>query len=373
MITPRSAAAPRPDTHNNFDLLRLLAAMQVAYFHAVFHLRVPVGEVVQGIHKVLDFFPGVPIFFVISGFLISKSYERSRSFGSYARNRFLRVYPGLWVAFAALVVLLGAHRVLDAAAVTRAPFLAWIAAQLTVGQFFNPDMVRGFGVGTPNGSLWTIPVEIGFYLLVPILYVAIRRLRAAAADLFLAAVALASYALWLAIVTRPGYEERLALKLVLVTAIPHLHLFLLGVLAHRNFDRLRPLLEGKALAWTAGYIAVMLGLDAWLGPGRKTHVLAALLANVLLAGFTLSVAFTRRSLSERVLRGNDLSYGLYIYHMLVVNTFVQHRATGQAWQVAAAIGISLAVAVLSWRLVESPALRLKTVRRAPAASATATG
>lgn len=373
MVTPPRAATPRPDTHNNFDLLRLLAALQVAYFHAVVHLRVPVGAAGEAVNKVLDFFPGVPVFFVISGFLIAKSHERSRSLAAYARNRFLRVYPGLWVAFAAAAALLGAHGVLDAAAMARPSIWAWVAAQLTVGQFFTPDALRGFGVGTPNGSLWTIPVEVGFYVLLPFLYLVLRRLRGAAADLFLAVVALASYSAWWALINRPDHEEALALKLAMVTAVPHLHLFLLGVLAHRNFERLRPLLEGRALAWAAGYLGLMLALDALLGPGRKTSYPAGLVANVALAGLTLSVAFTQKGLSERVLRGNDLSYGLYIYHMLVVNTFVQHRALGQAWHAAAAIAVALALAALSWRLVESPALRLKTRRPAEAAGAPAPG
>lgn len=370
---PEPAALPRPDTHNNFDLLRLLAALQVAYFHATIHLRVEVGPAAGVVNRVLDFFPGVPIFFVISGFLIAKSYERSRSLRSYARNRVLRVYPALWVAFAACAALLGAHGILTAGSLGTLPFLTWVAAQLTVGQFFNPDLVRRFGVGTPNGSLWTIPVEIGFYILVPFLYAVVRRLRAAAADLFLGGVALASFAIWAAIVRRPDHDQALALKLALVTTVPHLHLFLLGVLLHRHFARLRRLLEGRALAWTAAYVAVMLAIDALLGPARKSHPAAALVQGLLLAGWTLSVAFTRRGLSERLLGGNDLSYGLYIYHMLVVNTFIHHGAVGRGWHAAAALAISLAVAGLSWRLVEAPALRLKERRAGGAAAAGATG
>jgi peptidoglycan/LPS O-acetylase OafA/YrhL len=351
----------RPDTHNNFDLLRLLAALQVAYFHAVFHLRVELGAAGRAIHEVLGFFPGVPIFFVISGFLISKSYERAPSVRAYARNRFLRVYPALWAAFVVSLGILAWHGAIRPAFVTSPSFFAWIAAQLTVGQAYTPAALRDYGVGTPNGSLWTIPVEIGFYILVPLIYAAIRRLRAALADATLAFLALASYTVSWAIVRRPDFEQSIALKLVFATAIPHLYQFLLGVLLHRNFARVRRLLEGRALAWTAGYIALMLGADALLGPERRTHYAVALASNLLLAGWVLSVAFTRRGLSERLLSGNDLSYGLYIYHMLVVNVFVQRGATGQGSHVVAALSISLALAGLSWRLLESKALRLKRV------------
>lgn len=366
---PAPAAPPRVDTHNNFDLLRLLAALQVAYFHITYHLKIELGDAGRSVNKVLDLFSGVPIFFVISGFLISKSYERSRGIRSYAWNRFLRIYPALWVAFAASLIALGWHGFLGWSAVTDRHFAAWIAAQLTIGQFYSPDMVRGYGVGTPNGSLWTIPVELGFYVALPVLYVAVRRLRARTADLLLAAIALASYTTWYAIVRRPDHDQALALKLALVTSVPYLHMFLMGVLAHRSFDRLRRLFEGKALAWTAGYIASMLILDRLFGPERKTSYLLALLSNVGLAGWTLSVAFTGRSLSERVLRGNDLSYGLYIYHMIVVNVLVHRRALGDVRHALLAGVISFALAACSWRLVESPALKLKSSARARAGRA----
>lgn len=43
----------------------------------------------------IDLFPGVPIFFFISGFLISKSFEENSVLKEYALNRILRIYPGL--------------------------------------------------------------------------------------------------------------------------------------------------------------------------------------------------------------------------------------------------------------------------------------
>ena len=63
---------------NNFDIIRLIAALQVAIVHGVEHLglRLPFHDVS---FEILKAFPGVPIFFVISGFLISASYDRSRS------------------------------------------------------------------------------------------------------------------------------------------------------------------------------------------------------------------------------------------------------------------------------------------------------
>lgn len=90
---------------NNFDLLRLLAALQVAVVHSIGILK-PTGYFASLLGVCLDRFPGVPIFFVISGVLISKSYERSDSLRDYLRNRCLRIFPGLWVCLVVSVAVI---------------------------------------------------------------------------------------------------------------------------------------------------------------------------------------------------------------------------------------------------------------------------
>lgn len=146
--------------HNNFDLIRLLAAMQVALGHSISHLDINIYI------PLLQYFPGVPIFFFVSGFLISLSYERSASFSIYSKNRFLRIYPALWVCLIlslVSVVLAGYEIPINLG------LLKWLVAQLTWGQFYNPQFLRDYGVGVLNGSLWTIPVEISFYLIFPLI------------------------------------------------------------------------------------------------------------------------------------------------------------------------------------------------------------
>src|SRR5689334_19790981 len=84
---------------NNFDLLRILAATQVLVVHSARHL----GLAKPPWWWLLEAFPGVPIFFAISGFLIAASYERSSTLRNYARNRFLRICPGLWCCVLATI------------------------------------------------------------------------------------------------------------------------------------------------------------------------------------------------------------------------------------------------------------------------------
>ncbi len=48
----------------------------------------------------------MPIFFLISGCLVSKSYERCTSLREYYRNRCLRIFPGLWICLLASLVVI---------------------------------------------------------------------------------------------------------------------------------------------------------------------------------------------------------------------------------------------------------------------------
>jgi peptidoglycan/LPS O-acetylase OafA/YrhL len=61
-------------------------------------------------------------------------------------------------------------------------------------------------------------------------------------------------------------------------------------------------------------------------------------------------------LSDRILRHHDFSYGLYLYHMLVIYLLVSLAAPSGWASIAAAIIVSLGLAALSWTLIEKPYL-----------------
>ena len=107
---------------NNFDLIRLFAATQVMLFHGAAHLHLSVPFPLS----VLAPFPGVPIFFVTSGFLIAASYDRSADLADYARRRVLRLAPGLWgcIAVTSAILLALGYKVATGAGLT------WVVAQM---------------------------------------------------------------------------------------------------------------------------------------------------------------------------------------------------------------------------------------------------
>ena len=177
MINPSvDSRRPFDPRHNNFDLLRLFAASQVAFIHVGDELHIEFTGWLLSVRQFLDYFPGVPIFFVISGFLISASLDRNPNLRNYAINRFLRIYPALWTStlLTLLVLLVLGPRIWEADHAngenTVLVVAKWLIAQFTVAQFYTPAIFKAhFGVGQLNGSLWTIPVELQFYVALPVL------------------------------------------------------------------------------------------------------------------------------------------------------------------------------------------------------------
>ena len=86
---------------------------------------------------------------------------------------------------------------------------------------------------------------------------------------------------------------------------------------------------------------------------------------LLLAVTALSVAYSAPTLSHNVLRGNDVSYGVYIYHGLLINVFIELGLVGRGLYVGFIACCACAVAYLSWIGVERPFLRRKKQTLAP--------
>jgi peptidoglycan/LPS O-acetylase OafA/YrhL len=322
----------------------------VVLVHAHEHLGKPFPAPMV---DVLERFPGVPIFFVVSGFLVSASYERSDRLAAYARNRFLRIYPGLWVCFA---VSLASVTALYRWQASLGGFLAWVLAQVTVGQAYNPQFLRGYGVGVLNGSLWTIPVEIQFYLLLPLFYALLDRVRWNRAIVGIIGAALVCAQLWYAWLK--GHDPTITVKLLGVSLLPWLYLFLAGVILQRSPAITERWFRGRAGYWLVAYAcaSALLGLAGMPVTGNLLNPVCALLLGFL----TVSAALTPIARSDTWLRGNDISYGIYIYHMVLVNAFVRLGYVGGFVEVIALTGLTSVIALVSWRVVEAPALRLKT-------------
>lgn len=155
---------------NNFDALRLLAAFFVLYSHQHAFMGIPepmvFGSMTWGTL-------GVMIFFSISGFLVSRSWQQDPHAGRFLARRFLRVWPGLAVFTIVTALVLGPiateWKIRDY--FLGAEFFEFFENLKLVtvrtylpGVFENNTFPRAVA-----GSIWTIPIEVRLYMLLALL------------------------------------------------------------------------------------------------------------------------------------------------------------------------------------------------------------
>ena len=334
---------------NNFDLIRLLAAFQVLMAHSISHFNVG-GNIVTSL---LGYLPGVPIFFFTSGFLISLSYEKSDNYKRYTKNRFLRIYPALWVAF---IISIFSILLTDYKLIFNFEFVKWVAAQLTFLQFYNPDFMRNYGVGVLNGSLWTIPVEIAFYIILPIMYQIGRKFKNINIVLYgLGGVSI--FIDWYFVTTSGQYGDNLLHKLLGVSVFPYLWMFIVGILFQRKWKSIKHLIEGKFYFWSV-VITILIMTDVnfeYIAKGNHPNILYY----IVIAFFISSLAVHLDGSWSIWLRGNDVSYGVYIYHMIIINFMVYMNKDESILFLVLTVFLTFLMALISWKMIERPALKLK--------------
>jgi peptidoglycan/LPS O-acetylase OafA/YrhL len=337
---------------NNFDVLRLFAAGLVLWSHCypltghpeplVRAVGVTGGEI------------GVIMFFAMSGFLIARSWSEDPRPARYALKRALRLLPALVVAVAFTTFVVGpafttepvGDYLTDPATwfyFVRASLLVTIAGHLP-GVF--TDNVYPNAV---NGSLWTLPVEACCYVMVAVLGLLgiVRRsglLLAGAVICLLAVTPLSPLPKALGGGAAGGNTP---IVLLLVGT------FLLGALFYALRARLR-------LSWLVVAALALLWVLTWNGAWT------ALTTVLLFAYGTLVVAFRSPSGLRQVVAPGDVSYGVYVYAFPVQQSlWALHPGLAPGVMFAIAAPVTYTLALLSWRVIERPALRLKRRGRAP--------
>jgi peptidoglycan/LPS O-acetylase OafA/YrhL len=358
------------DHHNNFDLIRLFAAMQVLYVHMGAHLQVPVFG--RSANYFIYAFPGVNIFFVVSGFLVTRSFtEGSGGTLHFFWRRALRIYPALWAHFAVIFAAMALGGGLALSVILTPVFWKWVAGAFFIGSDFWGNVVAknnlfdysGFYKRFPSGVLWTINAELGFYLLVPLVFAPILRRTGLVWIAVLAAFAGSFYVNGILTEWVRTAGHFTTTGMLSNSPFPYFWMFLLGAVPALLWNRVQRLFEGTFLFWIALYAAltvmdVQVFGNLVLDRIRLTPMTVIRMA--ALTGAVLSFAYTLPAM-VKVLRGVDLSYGIYLYHMLVIFTLGYAGIRGHWWLWPVVIAASAGLAMASWFLVERPALALKSL------------
>ncbi len=328
--------------HNNFDALRLMAALLVVHGHGA-DLT---GAAAAGLWNLPYHRVGLDIFFSISGYLVTGSWERTPRLADFLLKRSLRIFPGLAACVALTVFVLGtAETTLPLGRYLAAGGLLYLTNIVLLLQLHLPGVfTHSAEHAAVNGSLWSLAPEFGCYLTIPALAALRGRWRLAAMLVLAVAAGTVSVAVFGGLLpmlplvwhTDPKY----ALAEMPFFAVGGLFCLVERRLAHA--DRL----------WRADLCLVFMILNfavsAWFGRG-----------NLPIEWLTLPymvIAFGRLALPvlRRAGRWGDASYGTYLYAYPIQKLVIAHWP-GDPYPVLTCAVLSLGAGLASWHLVERPA------------------
>lgn len=319
-----------------FTLLRNIAAFQVLYGHLVMHYHLEQWEIngIPVFTRLLSPFMGVPVFFALSGYFLWKSLSIKRMTAcDFGYRRFIRIYPELWIVVVTTAITI---LVLYYSNVSMAPFSAWIFTQSTVMQFWTPSCLRDYGVGCPNGSLWTITVFVQFYIVVYILHKILHdRQKNTWGGVLLVSVLLNVV---------PGLFKdaipEIIYKLYQQTVFPYLAIFMFAAFIAEYEDVFRKLLENKRLCF-ALYIVLVIGLPFDFNGAGYAVLKSALVAIFAITfGNAVNCSFLKK----------DISYEIYLVHMPIANIFVELLEKQSSWIFLATVFLTYLVAYVLYQL-----------------------
>jgi len=349
---------------NNLDLIRLFAATQVAINHLYYHFglqKEDLNLVVYEIIRVSQYFPGVPIFFMISGYLISRAYEKNPENKNYFRNRILRLYPAAWMCLLVSLLFLGVTGNLNE--LNYKSFAIWLISEIIFIHIYSFTGFTEFGTGKLNGSLWTLPVEIQFYILIPILYLILKKINFSKRTYDISVITFLMilsfyYNLFIVQNNLLNLNDGIYKKISIMLLPNYFYMFGLGILFQKNMDKIKDIIQDNGAYWLLFYVITCEFL-------RYTKVNVEFGNNIdfpmfiLLSFTTLSLAYTKAEFSYNLIGKNDISYGVYIYHMPIANLMIELNL--EMNYITYAIGITLTYlsGILSWKLVERPFIKMK--------------
>ncbi|WP_427171855.1 hypothetical protein KST23_03740 [Fusobacterium nucleatum] len=224
--------------------------------------------------------------------------------------------------------------------------LYWFA-QITIFQFWTPEILKDYGVGNPNGSLATITIELQFYFLILLIFLLKRK------NIVFILLTVLSIILNIFVYTKFS-KDLVYVKLFSVSIIPYFYNFMIGVYFAKYRKFLLKLIEGKFLMWLLLYNIYVYGYEKI----PEYYIdFSILISNILLGILILSFAFSLKKLSKLILKDVDISYGVYLYHMLFLNFFIhKFGIIGAKERMLYYITLTFLVAILSDKFLERPIL-----------------
>lgn len=328
--------------YNNFDLIRVFLAIIVFIEH------IDVLSQINGflvISKIVNAGIAVDSFFVVSGFLIFMSFESSSSIKSYFLKRIKRILPAYVVVVLFCAFLFAFLSSASFGEYFNFTWIKYVFFNLLFLNFIQPTLPHVFEnnfMQAINGSLWTIKIEVMFYISVPIIWIFLSR-----------------------------YNKIIVITLIYMGAVVYSELF--SFLADKYNTKIFLILEKQLPGQLAFFISGALLYYYYNFFHKKSFIIliVAILALFLHKFFDLYVIYPI-ALAIVIIYftsifkylGNfgkygDLSYGIYIWHFPIIQIFI-HLNLLNNFPIIGYVSLIFSVflmAFLSWHFVEKPFLR----------------
>jgi len=373
---------------SGFDGLRAIAALAVL----VTHVWLASSYRGPGSTWLTQLDVGVPVFFVISGFLLYRPFVAARladrdqqSTAVFWKRRVLRIFPAYWIA----LIIISAFFYEGPLPIENAKDFITHALLL---QVYTSDRV----IGGPIQQSWTLAVEVAFYAFLPFYALAIRRIRPkrwsvltvelvgiAALYVFSCAYRLILLGLDLSVprysqwrIFLPGFLDTLALGMLLAV---------LSAWFTREGRRVTVPRWSAGAAWGVAFVCYALlaeGIGLPLIPTEPRSdvqfMVEQFLRGVFAFALVLPAVFAaarpgviHRFLSARVMVALGLvSYGIYLWHEGMIDAYLQWRdlvifQPNMLNLLVFVLVTTILIATVSYHAIEKPAMRLKGVRLQP--------
>jgi peptidoglycan/LPS O-acetylase OafA/YrhL len=346
----RSFAELSEGQANNFDFFRFVLACVVIVTHSFVFMRTNLTEPLTALTGDQMSLGRCAVygFFVMSGFLITASWFRSRGPRDYATKRILRIYPAFLVCCAICVLLVEPLGELDVAAYFEGMNWSHFAKNtLLLNKIELPDIGPipfGLDERQVNGSLWTIKIEFECYVVLALLGIAgfLRRPSVMAIALLIAW----AFPLYPALIAR---SQLASLLRHFEVHFLFLTCFLFGTLFYVLRTRIAHDVRLALLAVLLLVVAATTGTGSFLFPPALAYGL-------------LYLAFHPRIHQHGFAAKRDLSYGVYLYGwpiQFIAAGIIGRRMNPYLFALLC-IPVVCGCAFLSWTFIEAPALRLRS-------------
>lgn len=242
---------------------------------------------------------GVNLFFMISGFVILMSLDKTDGVIEFLKKRWLRLFPCMLIVSVLLIVV---HEIMP---------LVWLRSNLSISDalpglfFISPDLINRFfdvKIRGLEGSFWSLYVEVGFYILSSILYFNVERKRFA---IYIYAVSL--ILMFIFGITKILFPDSFLYLMSTSLGFKYYIWFSIGVFSYENYiNNKRKVLDVKVLS------LIIIALPFSKG---DVVILVSMVLLILLFIFSFNVVVISKFLGNKYFKFfGFISYPLYLIH-----------------------------------------------------------